>query len=62
MPDIASDAEFQRRNDARTLMEFVEIQKAPKRLAAAKKELKKMEAEAREASTVRKVAGKLRKL
>lgn len=54
--------EFERREDARTLMRAIEIQKDSKRLAAAKKQLKKLEEEARQASLVRKVAGKLRKL
>lgn len=62
MPSITTDAEFEALSDARTMMEFVEIQKDPKRLAKAKKQLKKMETDAAEASRVRKVAGKLKKL
>ena len=61
-PDVFSNKRFEREEDARTMMRFVEIQKDQKRLAAAKKELHTMEHEAAEASKTRVIAGKLKKL
>lgn len=63
MPSVGfSDKDFQREEDARTLMRAVEIRSDAKRLKAAQKELDKMEREAKKASLDRKIAKKLKTL
>jgi hypothetical protein len=56
------EKEFERQEDARTLIRSVEIQSDSKRLKAAQKEMTKMEAEAKKASLDRKIAKKLKSL
>ena len=53
---IASEDDWKAESDARTLMEYVEIQDDSARMGKAQKALGKLEVEAKKASNLRKVA------
>lgn len=56
-----ADQEWEAESDARTLMEYVKLQKDSKRWARAQKALKKMEHEAKEVQLQQKVARGLKR-